>query len=106
LLSFGVAYFVFQFEIKSRIAMANSVFNKRILFNQQIRLKFKEETRKVLRLEHRIYGDEASTLRKVDQGYFESFDMWCLRRMEKISWTNRVKYEEILRRLRKGGEIS
>jgi len=30
----------------------------------------------------------------------ESFEMWCLRRMEKISWTDHVKNEEVLHRVK------
>jgi hypothetical protein len=41
----------------------------------------------VLKLEH---------FRKVYQTYLESFEMWCWRRMEKSSWTDRVRNEEIL----------
>jgi hypothetical protein len=37
-----------------------------------------------------LYGAETWTLRKVDQQYLESFEMWCWRRME-ISLTDRVK---------------
>jgi hypothetical protein len=40
-----------------------------------------------------LYGAETWTLRKVDQKYLESFEMWCWRRMEKISWTDRVRNE-------------
>ena len=36
-----------------------------------------------------MFGDEIWTLRKVDQKYVKSFGMWCWRRMEKISWTDR-----------------
>jgi hypothetical protein len=43
-----------------------------------------------------LYGAETWTLRKVDQKYLESFEMWCWRRMEKISWTNHVRNEEVL----------
>jgi hypothetical protein len=39
------------------------------------------------------------TLRKIDQKYLESFEMRCWRRMEKISWTERVRNEEILLRV-------
>jgi hypothetical protein len=42
------------------------------------------------------YGAETWTLRKVDQKYLESFEMWCWRRMEKLSWTDRVRNEEVL----------
>jgi hypothetical protein len=37
------------------------------------------------------------TLRAVDQKHLESFEMWCWRRMEKISWTDRVRNEVLLR---------
>jgi hypothetical protein len=40
------------------------------------------------------------TLRKVDQKYLKSFEMWCWRRMEKISWTDRVRNEEVLHRVK------
>jgi hypothetical protein len=43
---------------------------------------------------------ETWTLRKVDQKYLESFEMWCWRRMEKISWTDRVRNEEVLHRVK------
>ena len=36
--------------------------------------------------------------RKVDQKSRESFEMWCCRRMEKISWNDRVRNEEVLHR--------
>jgi hypothetical protein len=39
-----------------------------------------------------------SSLRKADQKYFESFEMWCWRRMEKISWTDRERNDEMLHR--------
>jgi hypothetical protein len=42
-----------------------------------------------------LYGAETWTLRKVDQKYLESFEMWCWRRMEKISWIDRVRNEEV-----------
>jgi hypothetical protein len=35
------------------------------------------------------------TLCKADQKYLESFEMWCLRRMEKISWTNHVRNKDL-----------
>jgi hypothetical protein len=38
-----------------------------------------------------LYGAEKWTLRAVDQKYLESFEIWCWRRMEKISWTDHVR---------------
>jgi hypothetical protein len=52
-----------------------------------------------------LYGAETWTLRKVDQKYLESFEMWCWRRMEKISWTDRVRNEEVLHGVKKERNI-
>jgi hypothetical protein len=46
-----------------------------------------------------LYGAENWTFRQVDQKYLGSSEMWCWRRMEKISWTNRVRNEEVLLRV-------
>jgi hypothetical protein len=46
-----------------------------------------------------LYGAETWTLRAVDQKHLESFEMWCWRRME-ISWTNHVRNEEVLLRVK------
>ena len=43
-----------------------------------------------------LYGAETWTLRATDQKRLESFEMWCWRRMEKISWTYHVTNEELL----------
>jgi hypothetical protein len=45
------------------------------------------------------------TLRKLDQKYLESFEMWCLRRLEKISWTDRVNNEAVLHRVKEERNI-
>jgi hypothetical protein len=44
-----------------------------------------------------LYGAETWTLRAVDQKHLESFEMWYWRRMEKISWTDHVRNEVLLR---------
>ena len=38
---------------------------------------------------------------KVDQKYLKIFEMWCWRRIEKISRTDRERNEEILRSVKK-----
>jgi hypothetical protein len=52
-----------------------------------------------------LYGAETWTLRKVDQKYLESFEMWCWRRMEKICWTDRVRNEKVLHRVKEERNI-
>jgi hypothetical protein len=42
-----------------------------------------------------LYGAETWTLRAADQKYLESFVMCYWRIMEKISWTDLVRNEEV-----------
>jgi hypothetical protein len=56
-------------------------------------------------LGHSFYGAETLTLRAVDKKHLESFEMWSCRRMEKISWTDHVRNEEILIRVKEQGNI-
>ena len=51
-----------------------------------------------------MYGAKTWTLRKVDQKYLESFEMWCCRRIEFI-WTDRVRNEEVLQRVKEEKNI-
>jgi hypothetical protein len=44
-----------------------------------------------------LCGVETWTLRKVDQKYPVSSEIWCWRKME-ISWTDRVRTEEVLQK--------
>jgi len=52
-----------------------------------------------------LYGAETWTLRAVDQKHLKSFEMWCWRRMEKISWTDHVRNEEVLLRIKEQRNI-
>jgi len=45
------------------------------------------------------------TLRAVDQKHLETLEMWCWRRMEKISWTDHVRNEEVLLRVKEQRNI-
>jgi len=46
------------------------------------------------------YGAETGTLQKINQKYVESFKTWRWIRMEKISWTDHVRNEEVLQRVK------
>jgi hypothetical protein len=88
-------------EIKSRIAMAKAAFNKKKnLFTSRLDLNLRKKLVKCYIWSIALCGAETWTLRKVDQNYLESFEMWCWRRMEKISWTDRVRNEEVLHRVK------
>jgi len=83
--------------IKSTIAMAKAEFNKkRALFTSTLGLKLRKKLVKYYIWIIALYGAETWTLRAVDWKHLESFEMWCYRRMENISWTDDVRNEEIL----------
>ena len=46
-----------------------------------------------------LYGTETWTRRAAHQEFLESSEMWCWRRMEKISWTDHVRNVEVLLRV-------
>jgi len=52
-----------------------------------------------------VYGAVTWTLRAVNQKLLERFEVWCWRRMEKISWTDRVRNEEVLLRVKEQRNI-
>jgi hypothetical protein len=41
----------------------------------------------------------------IDQKHLESFEMWCWRRMEKISWTDHARNEHVLFRVKEQRNI-
>jgi hypothetical protein len=86
-------------EIKSRIAM------KKTLLTSKLDLNLRKKLIQCYIWSIALYGAETSTLRKVDQKYLKSFEMWCWRRMEKVSWTDRVRNEEVLHRVKEEGNI-
>jgi hypothetical protein len=87
--------------IKSRIAMAKAVFTKnKTLFTSKLDLNLRKKlVVKYFICSIALYGAETWTVQEVDQKYLESFEMWCLRRTEKIAWNDHVSNEEVLRRL-------
>jgi hypothetical protein len=88
-------------EIKSRIFVAKATFNKKKnVFKNKLELNVRKKVVQCYIWSIALYGAETWTLRKVDQKYLESFEMWCWRRMEKISWTDRVRNEEVLHRVK------
>jgi hypothetical protein len=52
-----------------------------------------------------LYGAETWTLPAVDQKYLESFEMWYWRTMEKTSWADHVRNEEVLLRVKEQRNI-
>jgi len=93
-------------EIKSRIAMAKAAFNKkRTLFTSTLDLELRKKLVKCYVWSIALYGAETWTLRALDQKHLESFEMWCWKSMEKISWTDHVRNKEVLLRVKEQRNI-
>ena len=66
------------------------------LFTSALDLQLRKKLVKCYIWSIALYGAETGTFRAVDQKQLESFEMWCWRRMEKISWIEHVRNEEVL----------
>ena len=90
-----------EIEIRKRIGMAKQKFNemRSLLTNQ----KLNEEKR--LRLcecyiwSTACYGCETWTLRKKESSKLMAFELWCYRRMLKISWKEKRTNEYVLEKI-------
>ena len=72
--------------------MSKAAFNKKkTLLTSKLDLNLRKKLVKCYIWSMALYGAETWTLRAPDQKYLESFEMWCWRRMEKISWTDHVR---------------
>ena len=93
-------------EIQSRIEMAKKVFmGKKKLFTGIMNLELKKRIMKCLVWSVALYAAETWTLTQTDRRRLEAFEMWIWRRMEKISWLDKVTNEEVLKRVNEDRQI-
>jgi len=93
-------------ELQCNIAMPKAVFNKkRTHFTSTLDLQLRKKLVKCYIWSIALYGAETWTLRATDQKHLESFEMWYWKRMEKISWTDHVRNEEVLLRVKEQRNI-
>ena len=88
-------------EIKFSTAIAKTGFNrkKNVFFSKlDLYSYFRNKLAKCYIWSIASYGAESWTLRTVDRRCLESFEIWCWRRMAKISWTDHVRNVEMLQR--------
>jgi len=86
--------------------MAKAASNKkRALFTSTLDLKLRKKLVKCYVWSTALCGAETWTIGAVDQKHLESFEMWCWRRMGKISWTDHVRNEEVLLRVKEQRNI-
>jgi hypothetical protein len=89
-------------EIKTRFAM--SINKKKFLLTSHFDFNLRKTPIKYFIWSIAVCCAETWTLRAVDRKCLESFEMWCWRRMEKISWTDRAR-NEVLHRVREERNI-
>jgi hypothetical protein len=66
--------------------MTKAAFSKKeTLFTSKLELNLVKKLVKCYIWSIPLYGSGTWTLRKVDQKYLQSFEMWCWRRVETIS---------------------
>jgi hypothetical protein len=86
--------------------MAKAAFNKKgTFFTSTLDLELRKKLVKCYVWNIALYGAETLTLRTVDQKHLGSFEMWCWRRMEKTSWTDHVRDQEVLLRFKEQRNI-
>ena len=87
-------------EVRTRIAMAKDAFNKhQKLLTGKSNHNLRKRLIKTLVWSVLLYGSETWTLNKDDIKRLESCEIWIWRKMEKISWREHVRNEEVLRRV-------
>ena len=75
-------------EIKIRIAKAKSSFSemKSLLTSKELTLSLRKRLLNCYIYPIFLYGAETWTLTKAEEDKINAFEMWCLRRMGRISW--------------------
>lgn len=87
-----------EVEIRSRIEQARSTFLKlkKFLTNNDLSFQLRYRMVKCYVWSVLLYGVEAWTLKVTSINRLEAFEMWTLRRMFRIPWTDLVRNEEVL----------
>ncbi|CAG9827720.1 unnamed protein product, partial [Diabrotica balteata] len=94
-------------EIRCRIEIARSTFNRmrKLFCNRDIYISLRIRIFLCYIFSTLLYGFEAWTLEKSNFKNLEAFEMWCYRRILKISWMDRKTNEQVLEQLGKQCEV-
>jgi hypothetical protein len=82
-------------KLKLGFSWQKQVSTKKTLFTGKLDFNLRKKIVKGNTWNIILYGTENCKLREVDQKYLGSFDMLCWRRLEKISWIDRVQNEKV-----------
>jgi len=87
----------------SKIAMAKGAFIKNAaLVVSKLDLNLRNN---LVNWSIALYGEEIWKIRVINQKQLTCVEMWCCRRMEMFSWSDRARTENLLRRLNEARNI-
>jgi hypothetical protein len=94
-------------EIKCRIEKARSAFNNmaKLFKSHNLNLEIKVRLLRCYIFSILYYGVESWTLTEAMEKKLEAFEMWLYRRILRISWTDKITNETVLRRVGKEREV-
>ena len=94
-------------DIKRRIAIAKKKFieKKCIFTNSKVSIETRKRYLKCYIWSVLLYGSESWTISAEMKRKLEAMEMWCYRRMLKISWTQCVSNERCLGKLKKNNRF-
>lgn len=89
-------------EIRRRIAMAKQAFREKqaLLTSRSVSKEIRKRIIKTYVWPVAMYGSETWTLSKTARKQLDALEMWCWRRMEKVSWTEHRTNLEVLAQVR------
>ena len=83
--------------------MQKKIFNrKRSIFYGPFEKELRKRLLKCFVCSVALYGAETWTLRRNEQKRLAAFEMWIWRRMERVTWTEKIKNAVVLERVGEG----
>lgn len=94
-------------EIRARIEIARSAFTRMrsVLCCRSLNLTIRLKVLRCYVWSSLLYGCETWTLKVSMMNRLEAFEMWCYRRILRISWIDHVTNKSVLRRLHAGRKL-
>ena len=91
-------------EIKRRLLLGRKVMTNldSILKSREITLPTKVHLVKAMLLPVVTYGCESWTVKKAEHQRIDAFELWCWRRILRVSWTARTSNQSILKEISPG----
>ena len=91
-------------EIKRHLLLGSKVMTKldSVLKSRDITLPTKVHLVKATVFPVVMYGCESWTIKKCEHRRIDAFDMWCWRRLLRVSWTARRSNQSILKEISPG----